>query len=178
MIKGQLVNLRAHEPEDLEATMAWINDREVTMYLSGLFRFPISRASEKQWLEKATRGDDPSNRMFVIQSKDGTYLGSIGLHHIDYINGLAELGIVIGRKDYWGKGHGRDAVRTLLRFAFLNLRLRKVYLKVFAFNERAIACYRKLGFKEVGRLRQHELKDGVFHDEIYMEVFADEFQGS
>lgn len=176
MLVGEKVNLRALEPTDLDNCLRWVNDREVTRYLlTG--RWPTSRKAEEAWLERQVKGEDPSNKVLVIEAKDGTYLGNIGLHHIDYISGFAELGIVIGRKDYWGQGYGTDAARTLLRFAFQNLRLRKVILRVFGSNIRAQKCYAKLGFKEVGRLKAHILRDGKYEDEIIMEVFAEEFTG-
>ncbi|MGI6663084.1 MAG: GNAT family N-acetyltransferase [Bacillota bacterium] len=67
-------------------------------------------------------------------------------------------------------------MKTLLRYAFRELRMRKVILKVFGSNTRARKAYAELGFKEVGRLKRHILKDGVFEDEIYMEVFSEELK--
>jgi RimJ/RimL family protein N-acetyltransferase len=43
-------------------------------------------------------------------------------------------------------------------------------LKVFSFNERAINCYKKVGFKEIGRRRQSYYLKGQFHDEVYMDI--------
>lgn len=176
MLFGEKVNLRALEPSDVDNFMGWINDREVTRYLL-VGRWPVSRKAEEAWLERVLRDDDPRNKVLAIETKDGVYLGNIGLHNIDYISGVAELGIVIGRKDYWNKGYGTDAARTLIGFAFSNLRLRKIILRVFGGNIRAQKAYAKLGFKEVGRLKAHILRDGKYEDEVLMEVFAEEFNG-
>ncbi len=177
MISGERVNLRALEPEDLDNCMSWINDPEVTNNLSiGLW--PTSRKSEEAWLAGRASGTDQANKVLAIETKDGLYLGNIGLHGIDYVSGAAELGIVIGRKDYWSKGYGTDACRALLRHAFANLRLRKVILRVFGSNDRARKAYEKLGFREVGRLKSHTLKNGVYEDEVVMEVFAEELTGA
>lgn len=177
VLSGRMVNLRALELSDIDNCMTWINDREVTRYI--IFgTWPISRKAEEEWLNRAVMGNDPQNRVLAIETKDGVYLGNIGLHGIDYISGVAEVGIVIGRKEYWGRGYGTDAMRTLLKHAFENLRLRKVTLRVLGSNERAQKSYRKLGFKEVGRLRNHRLVDGQYEDEVIMEVFAEEFKTS
>lgn len=169
---GEKTRLRCLEASDLDNCLSWINDPEVTRFLA--VRMPISRKQEEAWLARAMSGEDRANVVFAMETLDGEYLGNIGLHNIDYVSGVAELGIAIGAKRYWGKGYGPDAMRTLLRFAFRELRLRKVILRVFGTNVRARKAYAKLGFKEVGRLRAHVLKDGMFEDEILMEVFAEE----
>ncbi|MGE5578884.1 MAG: GNAT family N-acetyltransferase [Bacillota bacterium] len=175
MLRGEKVNLRAIELTDLDNVMAWINDPEVTRHLLvGLW--PLSRGAEAQWIERRAKDADPTDKALVIETKDGVYLGGIGLHRIDFASGTAEAGIVIGRKDYWGKGYGTDALRVLLKHAFENLRLRKVYLSVFGSNMRAQKSYAKLGFREVGRLKAHTLKQGQYEDVIYMEVFREEFE--
>lgn len=175
MLVGKKVNLRALEISDLDNNMMWVNDREVTRWLS-TFTWPTSRKTEEQWLTNKLTSPGATDRVLAIETKDGTYLGNIGLHGIDYISGVAELGIVIGRKEQWGKGYGPDAIRTLLDFAFRDLRLRKIFLRVLGNNIRAQKCYSKIGFKEVGRLKAHQLKDGNFEDLIYMEIFAEEFR--
>jgi len=81
-------------------------------------------------------------------------IGNIGFVNLDLINKVGELGIFIGNKDYWGKGYGMEAIQLLLDFGFNMLNLHNVYLRVFSFNKPAINCYKKIGFKEVGRIRE------------------------
>ena len=45
------------------------------------------------------------------------------------------------------------------------------------FNERALGCYKKCGFKEYGRRRKCRFVDGKYYDVIYMDVLAEEFTG-
>jgi RimJ/RimL family protein N-acetyltransferase len=61
-----------------------------------------------------------------------------------------------------GKGYGTEAVKLLLKFAFNDLNLNKVYLKVFQNNERAIKCYLKAGFVKEGLLRKESFIDGSY----------------
>ncbi|MBU1290447.1 GNAT family N-acetyltransferase, partial [bacterium] len=132
MLKGKLVNLRAVEKKDLEEIMKWVNDREVTKYLSA-FLYPVSWAEEEKFLERAMSHNDTEKNL-VMETKEGDYVGQISLHKIDWKNRNAELGIVIGNKEYWGKGYGTDAIKILLNHAFNQMNLYKVYLRVFDYN--------------------------------------------
>jgi RimJ/RimL family protein N-acetyltransferase len=74
-----------------------------------------------------------------------------------------------------GKGHGQDAVRTLVAYGFEHLNLAKISLQVLADDERAVGAYRKVGFVEEGRLRAHAWYEGARHDELVMSVLREEW---
>src|SRR5204862_77624 len=84
----------------------------------------------------------------------GLYVGNCGLHEIDPVDRHATLGIVIGRKEQWGKGLGSDAVTLLCRHAFDGLGLHKVCLSCYATNERGLRLYARTGFTPEGRRRE------------------------
>jgi diamine N-acetyltransferase len=86
----------------------------------------------------------------------------------------AELSIWLGRGHRDG-GKGTEALRLALRYAFSELRLHKVYLRVLDYNERAVRAYLKVGFQIEGRLREEMFVDGRWHDLIYMGLLAREF---
>jgi len=88
----------------------------------------------------------------------------------------AMLGIVIGEKACWNKGYGQDATKLLLDYGFNLLNLNNIMLGVFSFNERAVNCYRKVGFKEIGRRRQARIIGGKKFDVILMDILAEEFE--
>src|SRR5882672_9909700 len=71
---------------------------------------------------------------FAIETLGGEYLGGCGLHRIDWIDRNAEVGIVIWKKEYWGKGYGSDAMMVLLRCAFRKMNLHRVFLRVYEDN--------------------------------------------
>jgi RimJ/RimL family protein N-acetyltransferase len=162
------------EPEDLEDALRWVNDREVTLWLTSL-RYPMARKDEKKWFD-----DSPSNSFadgvrLAIETKDGKAIGSINLHRTHAEDRNCGLGIMIGEKDYWSNGYGTDAMLTLLKLAFEEMNLHRVWLHVFPDNERAVACYLKCGFREEGRLRQEIFQDGRYYDVTVMGVLRDEF---
>jgi RimJ/RimL family protein N-acetyltransferase len=88
-------------------------------------------------------------------------IGACGLHYLDPYSQTCHLGIAI-RRDRWGQGYGQDAVRTLLRYAFGPLNLRKVSLEALADDPRAVGAYRGAGFTEEGRFRAHTWHDGEY----------------
>lgn len=174
MIEGKKVRIRAIEKSDVDEIMKWVNDPEVIDNL--LVRYPVSRYQEEKWIEKALDATNQRNKVFAIETKDGTYLGGIGLHRIDWENRNAEVGIVIGKKDHWNKGYGTDAMMTILDFAFNRMNLHRVYLRVYDFNLRGIKSYEKCGFKREGILRDDLYAHGKYHDTIIMGILKGEFK--
>ena len=174
MLEGKLVRLRALESTDLERAHTWINDREVTRYLAA--RFPLSLADERRWLEELPTNGSAAGVLLAIETKEGVHIGNIDLHRVHVEDRKAGLGIMIGEKEYWSNGYGGDAIVTLLRFAFHEMNLNRVWLHVFEFNERARASYKKCGFREEGRLRQHYYAEGRYWDVFAMAILRDEFE--
>jgi len=174
MFSGKLVRIRGMEKPDLDNIMQWINNPEVTRYLLA-FTVPMSRAMEEKWLEQATV-HTASDKFFALETLAGEYLGGCGFHRIDAVNRHAEIGIAIGKASYLGKGYGADAINVLLRLGFYSLNLNKIYLRVFSGNVRAIRCYEKCGFKEVGRQKQHRFVSGEWQDDVLMEVLRSEWE--
>jgi RimJ/RimL family protein N-acetyltransferase len=86
------------------------------------------------------------------------------------------LGIVIDEKDHWGSGYGQDGIKLLLDYGFNLLNLNSVMLGTFSFNERAINCYEKVGFKEIGRRRQARIIGNKKYDVVLMDILAEEIE--
>jgi RimJ/RimL family protein N-acetyltransferase len=171
MIVGQKTRLRAIERDDIPTFVRWLNDPEVRQYLE--LYLPISKAQEEEWFE--ARLKDDSGRIFAIETEEGIPIGNIGLHDLDWKNRNAGLGIVIAEKEYWGRGYGSDAVIALLGLAFNEMNLHRVYLHAYDFNQRAIRCYEKCGFRHEGRARQALFRGGNYHDHLLMAILREEF---
>ena len=173
MIEGELVRLRARDMSDVERAHGWVNDRAVTRTL--LVRYPWSMAAEEAFYRNSTGVPMTFGDVGLsIDTKDGVHIGACGLHRMTPEDRSAELGIFIGDAAYRGKGYGTDAVRTLVRFAFEEMNLHRVYLHVFAFNPAGIAAYRKAGFVEEGRMREEHYQEGAYHDIVVMAVVRGE----
>ena len=102
-------------------------------------------------------------------------IGVVSLMKIDLKNKNCESGSWIG-KPFWGSGLIHEAKIEMYRFAFENLRLRKIYSKVFTYNPRSYKHLEKLGFVRQGLFRKHFCKKGKFIDEYYYEMLKEEFK--
>ncbi|KPL02476.1 MAG: hypothetical protein AMJ90_05730 [candidate division Zixibacteria bacterium SM23_73_2] len=173
-MEGKKVRLRAIEKTDIDEVMKWINDPEVVKYI-GYPVYPFSRYQEERWLERILDEKSP-DKVFVIETKNGVYLGGIGLHQINWHNRSAMVGIVIGKKEYWDKGYGTDAMRIILDLAFNRMNLHRVGLNVYDFNQRAVKSYEKCGFKKEGVLREGYYYGGKYHDVVVMGILKKEFK--
>ena len=158
--------------------MKWINDEEVKQFLgNGALTYPMSRIQQERYIESVSN-EAHDQRTFAIETLSHHYIGALDLRNINWIDRHAGIGIVIGDKDYWGKGYGTDAMRVLLRIAFDKMNLHRVHLDVHAFNERAVACYKRLGFKQEGVMREYHYGKGRYHDTIMMGLLASEYRAA
>lgn len=176
MILGTKTRLRSFERADLPRSVAWMNDPDVRDGIA--MYWPMSLDDEVKWYEAMLQGDK-HERAFALDARkeDGwQHIGSMGFRHIDWRSGQAEFGIMIGEKEYWGQGYGTDAVKTLVQFGFDELNLKRIWLRVFDFNARAIRCYEKAGFSLEGRLRQHYYHAGRYYDELIMGLLREEWR--
>ncbi len=173
MIEGKQINLRPIEEEDATVFHRWFNDPEVTRFLGGNAFPALSMAQERHFIERLR--DDNGRRGFMITLKDGTPIGSCTLRTFDWTARSCEVGIAIGEKQYWGKGYGGEALQILQEMAFNNLNLHKLWLTCAAYNQRGLRAYRRIGFREDGRLRDDRFLDGRYHDTIVMSILEHEW---
>lgn len=167
-IYGNRIMLREYRPDDLEPMRRWVNDPDVVCHLSDIFLYPHSLQASEQFLKLMLEGKSDSRGFVIADPVTEDYIGQVNLDHIDWKNRVGSIGIVIGEKEHWGKGCGTEAMRLLAHFAFVELNLNRLELEVYDFNERAIRSYRSCGFREEGRLRERQFKNGRYVDVIVM----------
>ncbi|MBM7679326.1 RimJ/RimL family protein N-acetyltransferase [Gracilibacillus alcaliphilus] len=129
----------------------------------------------RQFVEGVMLGSEASKSYIMVDKQEDTPFGIISLIHIDYKNRNAECIIDIGDKTYWGRGYGKEALTVLLDYAFLEMNLHRISLRVFSFNDRAIHLYRKMGFQQEGISRQSLFRGGKWHDIIQMGILQNEY---
>ena len=170
---GKLVYLRPLEPEDAERFATWLNDARVTRTL--MARGPITRAFEREWIERVTR-DDKSLVCAIVRRRDDRHIGSTGLHQIDWQARSACFGISIGVPEMWGKGYGTETTRLIVDHAFRTLNLNRVWLDVHASNVGGRRAYEKAGFRVEGVQRQAVFREGRYSDLLLMGVLREEWE--
>ena len=173
---GADIYLRPLELDDADNYVGWLNDADVARHLHA-GTFPFNRLREEDYIRNLYQDQQKMNLGIVLR-KDDLHIGSVGLDGIRLTDRRAQLGIVIGETDCWGKGYGPQAIRLMLRHAFHALNLNRVSLKVFEPNKRAHACYLKVGFVEEGRLREEHYGEGRYHDVLMMSVLRSEWEES
>ncbi|HEX7715280.1 MAG TPA: GNAT family protein [Bacillota bacterium] len=166
---GTKIRLRPFAVDDLSKMAFWNKDEELQVYVD--CDLPGNRDELEIWYHDNI--PDRYYRIFAIETLKGQLIGDLELDHICWIKREAELRIRIGEKGYWGQGIGAEALRLILEHVFTVRQFRRVYLRVYHFNERAIRCYSKLGFRPIGRLHRNT---GNWKDIILMELSNREYQ--
>ncbi|MFB4168220.1 GNAT family N-acetyltransferase [Virgibacillus sp. JSM 102003] len=166
LFSGERVRLRKMSSEDASTYHRWRNDIEI-MHFADSSLDVFTYADTEKFVKNITESNN--SRIYMIEELEANNpIGITSLINIDYGNRNAECNISIGDKSYWGKGFGQESFRLLLDFAFNELNLHKVYLRVFSFNKGAIKLYQKLGFYEEGELIEQFYRDGSWHNVIFM----------
>lgn len=173
-IIGERLYLSPMSVEDAERSARWDNDLEVAVPLGDEAYTPT--AFEKSVEQIGETIQRQSHVFGIITLSEDLLIGRCMLFNLDTVNQSAYLGIVIGEKEYWDQGFGQEATRLLLDYAFNLLNLNNIMLGTFAFNERAIQAYRKVGFKEIGRRREARLIAGRKFDVVFMDMLAEEYR--
>lgn len=168
-IRGELVVLREKRLEDAADDYAWRCDPELAAYDA----VPPLQLAFASFLESYRFELDypvPRQRNFAIEDLSGKHIGNCMYYDIDTHRAEAELGIMIGDRDYWSKGYGTDAVLTLLRHIFETTTLRRIYLNTLDWNHRAQRSFLKCGFVPI---REHTRGGYRF---ITMEIYRDRLE--
>lgn len=148
---------------------SWRNDPEVAQYDQSGFIRPMSFEEVEEWSQRMVEG-------LTFIAYDGEVpLGTCAFMNLDERNRHAELAIVIGNKDYWGKGFGTEIMKQLLDWGFYGLNLNRLYLHVFSTNKRAIALYEKMGFIKEGEMREMLFQNGEAVNLIAYGMLKDEY---
>jgi RimJ/RimL family protein N-acetyltransferase len=167
---GKRIYLSPMNVEDAEVYLKWLNDFRVTDGL-GTSNKVMSLEIQKEWMAQ----NSSQYQFAIVRLEDDKLIGNCGIHGLDQSKQCAEVGLFIGDEENRGEGYGQDVLNLLLDYGFNYLNLNNIMLKVFSFNERAISCYKKVGFKEIGRRRQSYYLKGKFHDDVFMDILRDEY---
>lgn len=197
-LEGELIRLRAVEPEDAELIHTWENDPDIWA-VSGTTE-PFSREQIRQFVERQLRGEDlfRSGQLRLMietrgasegardkieapgaEGKIGTEphsartVGTVDLFEYDPLHSRAGLGILIYGSENLRRGYARDAVETLCRYARERLRLHQLWCSVTANNTASLELFRKAGFIESGTKRDWLWSPEGYLDEILFQKILD-----
>lgn len=171
-LKGKRIILRPMNKEtDLKKCLIWVNDPEVTFFLSMIY--PIDKIAEEKWFDNLS--NNKNNIALAIETLKGEFIGTMGLHDINWQNRTATTGALIGEKKYWGKGYGTEAKMLMLNYAFNTLNLRKINSLVISYNQRSLRYSLHCGYEIEGRKKKEIYKNGRYWDLIQLGLFKNQW---
>lgn len=177
LLQGEKVRLTALTKDDAREMVRWYQDVDFMR----LYDAEVARPKSLEQVQKQIEAEqgDQTLFLFAIRPAAGQQLiGTVGLEGILWTQGTAWLNIAIGDMAHRGKGYGTAAMRLMLDYAFDELNLYRIQLTVFAYNERAIALYEKLGFQREGAFREFLHRNGQRYDMILFGLLRHEWQSS
>jgi diamine N-acetyltransferase len=170
-LKGQLVFLRAIEPNDLELLYRWENNPAV-WHLSNTLA-PFSKHILKEYIENAKHDIYVTKqlRLIINTTKYGP-IGCIDLFDFDPTNQRAGIGILIADEQHRGKGYASEALELLCNYCFSILHLHQLYCNINADNTASINLFTKLGFIQNGIKREWNRNKGGYIDELFFQLIS------
>lgn len=168
-LKGEKVNLRALEPEDLEFLFLVENDEE--FWEVSATKTPYSKFVLRQYLENSHKDIFEVRQLrLVICDKENAPLGFIDLFDFEPAHRRAAIGIIIRNKVHRQKGFGLEAVHLVSKYAFAHLGLHQVYANVGTDNVSSRLLFEKAGFVRCAVKKDWIFKDGSYKDELLYQL--------
>ena len=176
VIKGKLVNLRGLKRSDADSILKYADDHLVAKFLP-LMPNPYSIKDANYWINLTQRQArlDKSYQFGIEYPETGEIIGGIGLKNINKIDLNAEVGYCLGRR-YWKRGYSTEALSLILKFAFKELRLIRVYAIVHEKNTGSVKLLAKTGFTHEGTWRKASRMSKRWHDVYAYGILKDEFK--
>jgi len=171
---GNRVYLRGLDESDLEGHyFDWFDDQEVCKGNSHGY-FPNNPQRMASYLKRVY--DDSSLLVLAIVTKENDiHIGNISLQNIDWISRSAEYAILLGEKEFWGKGLAKEASDLLLYHGFVRLNLFRIYCGTFDNNIAMQKLADYMGMKKEGLRRKASFKGGLYRDVIEYGILRDEY---
>lgn len=172
---GKKLYLRGIEEKDLEGRyFDWLNDYDVTKYMDSGY-FPNTVEKLQEYVKNVGRS---SNNVLlgIIDMETDKHIGNVRLGPINWVHRTSFLGIMIGEKDFWGKGYVTETLKLVADYAFRRLNLHKVSAGVNASNKASIKAFENAGFKIEGLRKDEVYADGKYHDAVVLALMSKDFQ--
>ena len=164
-LQGNNTFLRALEPHDVECLFHWENDPS-NWLVSGT-KTPFSKQQISQYI-KGIRDIYIDKQLRLMICTEQEPIGTIDLYDFNPANMRAGIGILIGKEKYRGKGYAKDALQTLIKYAFEILILHQLHVCIPAYNVKSQELFEKNGFVQSGtRTEWLKTKDGWEDEFIY-----------
>ncbi len=171
-LTGRKVRLRPLVIPDAPRLVQLLSIPEVSRNLR--LRTPVSLPAEREFIAALAHATEQLV-LGITALDDGRLMGVCGLHQLGDPARQAELGLFLGGPEEWGKGYGTEVTRLLCAHGFEVMGLNRIWLHVYADNERGLRAYQRVGFRREGVLRQAAVRDGGHVDVVAMGILRREW---
>lgn len=172
-LQAERVVFRPYCEDDLDLIFEWFNNPVVTYYMFTGQR-PQTKAALREFLEKDIQSE--KNVLFMVVDKESKQtIGVVGLYDIHPTAHKAEMRIIIGNKDFWGKGYGTEVTELITYYGFDRLNLNKIYLGFTEENKRAAGAYEKAGYTREGVLKEDIYRNSQYYDSVRMAILRKDY---
>lgn len=173
VLAGQKVVLRDLKSGDVtQAYVDWMNDPEVMRYTESRFsRYDLQGIRD---YVSALECSPHTVLLGIFTPEENLHVGNIKLGPIHWHHGLGDLGLIIGRKEYWGKGLATEAIALASGYAFARLGLHKVTAGCYASNQGSAKAFLKAGFRQEAVRPQHVRGDSGWEDVLELAMIRTE----
>lgn len=170
---GDRLYLRPVKKEDMTLFQKWCWDPEIRKLIGEVT--PLTELELERYYEKLCNDNSRVWFSIVLKDKDRV-IGETGLLRMFHPWRNTDLSIIIGEKDCWSKGYGREAILLLLDYAFGFMNFHRVSIGVVGFNKHALDFYEQIGFKREGIQRDGYFYNHKYHDFVMMSILENEFR--
>ncbi|MAO34188.1 MAG: GNAT family N-acetyltransferase [Flavobacteriales bacterium] len=162
------LSLRLFEEADIsDDYIAWLNDPEVVQFSNQRF-LTHDRESCKAYLDSFLNSDNIF--LLITHNESEEAVGTMTVY-FSKNHQTADIGIIIGNKDFWGMGLGEEAWRTVMDFLLEKLDIRKVTGGALSCNKGMVRIFEKVGMVPDGIRKDHEMIDGKPYDILHFAKF-------
>ena len=176
-LKGEKIVLRPIEMAELPKLSRlinkWANDEIVTYYM---FTGQKTQNSRQIAADLKEQLESKCNVIFLaVDFRTKKPIGYTGLYDIHPTARKAEFRILIGEKDFWGKGYGSEITELVTYYGFDRLNLHRIYLGYTAANKAAGRTYQKAGYIYEGTLKEDIYRNSQYYDGIRMAILREDY---
>lgn len=171
---GKNIYLRGLIIDDCDGIYpSWLND-ETTCQYSEHHVFPYSREDAREYISNLSLQKDKI-MLAIVDKKNDKHIGNITLCAISYLHRSAEFSIMIGDRNFHGKGYSKEASLLILNHGFNTMNLHRIWCGTMISNIAMKKLALSLGMMEEGIVRDEVYKNGSYHNTIRFGILKEEF---